>query len=263
VLSKIELTKNLSDLQKNNENYHQIPYDLEIDDLFFLYSLVRERAVTSILEFGTGWSTYVLALSLNENRQLFGESHIRTVRHPNPFKMLTIDASLEYQNIAIERIPEELLSNVEAVVSTPTITQFDGVLCHKFDHLPNFTPDLIYLDGPDHGQVHGDINGFRYLESYTQPIAADILAIEPYLWPETLIVTDGRTANARFLADRFKRNWQVLHDPFGDRTIFRLSETPMGQISEQHINFRLERARQVNQKEIPEGFNSNLGSISF
>jgi hypothetical protein len=85
-------------------------------------------------------------------------------------------------------------------------------------------------------------------------MAADILVIEPYLWPGTLIVNDGRTANARFLVTRLKRDWQILHDPFGDRTIFRLNETSMGQVSEQHINFRLENARQVNQKEIPEGF---------
>ena len=257
MLNKLELAKQLSKLQNKSSKFNQTPYDLEIDDLFFLYSLVRERAITSILEFGTGWSTYVLALSLWENQELFGDSHIRLVRHPNPFRLLTIDASSEYQNIAIERIPDKLRRNIDAVVSTPKITHSDGVLCHKFDHLPNFAPDLIYLDGPDHGQVHGEINGFKYLESFTQPMAADILVIEPYLWPETIIVSDGRTANARFLATRLKRDWQILHDPFGDRTIFRLNETSMGQVSEQHINFRLENARQVNQKEIPEGFKTN------
>jgi len=168
--------------------------------------------------------------------------------------LLTIDASSEYQNIAIERIPDKLRRNIDAVVSTPKIKHLDGVLCHKFDHLPNFALDLIYLDGPDHGQVQGEINGFKYLESFTQPMAADILVIEPYLWPETLIVNDGRTSNARFLVTRLKRDWQILHNPFGDRTIFRLNETSMGQVSEQRINFRLENARQVNQKEIPEGF---------
>jgi hypothetical protein len=235
-----------------------MPYILEIDDLYFLYSLVRERAVTSILEFGSGWSTYVLNLSLWENCQLFGESHIKNVRHPNPFKMITIDASREYQNIAIERIPDDFRKNIEGIVSTPTMTQIEGVLCHRFDHLPNFAPDLIYLDGPDHGQVRGEINGFRYLDSFTQPMAADILTIEPYLWPETLIISDGRTANVRFLADRLKRDWQILHDPFGDRTILRLNETSMGEISERHINFRLKQARIVNQKEIPEGLIPSL-----
>jgi hypothetical protein len=76
--------------------------------------------------------------------------------------------------------------------------------------------------------------------------------IEPFLWPETIIVTDGRTANARFLASRFKRDWQIIHDPFGDRTIFRLNETPLGLISEEHINFRLTQSRKLVSKEKPQ-----------
>ena len=112
--------------------------------------------------------------------------------------------------------------------------------------------DLIYLDGPDHDQVIGVINGFEYKESFTQPMSSDVLMIEPYLWPETIIVTDGRTANARFLASRLKRNWQILEDPFGDRTIFRLHETPLGSISSEHIDFRIKKSRQAVFKEEPQ-----------
>ena len=157
--------------------------------------------------------------------------------------------------IALSRIPQQQLLNIRAVVSVPMLTKFNGVICHKFDYLPNFSPDLIYLDGPDHDQVKGDIDGFRYLESFTQPMGVDILAIEAFLWPETIIVTDGRTANARFLAKRLRREWQILHDPFGDRTLFRLNETALGLISEQHVNFRLNHARVANLKESPERIN--------
>jgi len=57
-----------------------------------------------------------------------------------------------------------------------------------------------YLDGPDPEQVRGKLNGFEYRELHTLPMGADILRIEPHLWPETNIMNDGRTANARFPA---------------------------------------------------------------
>jgi len=226
-------------------------YEPEIDDLYFLYSLVKDKFVTSILEYGSGWSTYALVMALNENLMEFGDEHRRSIRHPDSFKLLTIDASRKYQKGALKRIPLDLQKNITAIVSKPKLTDFGGVICHSFEYVPNFAPDVIYIDGPDHNQVVGSINCFEYRESFTQPMSSDILMIEPYLWPETIIVTDGRTANARFLATRLKRSWQILQDPFGDRTIFRLDETPLGLISEEHINFRLEKSRKLIFKEDP------------
>ena len=226
-------------------------YKPELDDLFFLYSFVREKAVTSILEFGSGWSTAVLSLALHENLQSFGKKHQEFVRHPNPFRLLTIDASEKFQKIALARLPAELNSVIDEVCSTPIINDDLGVISHRFDQLPNFTADLVYLDGPDHDQVKGEIRGFSYVDSFTQPMGSDLLYLEPFFWPESYIITDGRTANARFLETRLKRNWQILHDPFGDRTIFKLSETALGLVSEQHLNFRLNVSRNLIEKEKP------------
>ena len=159
----------------------------------------------------------------------------------------------KFQKIALDRLPPELNSVIDAVCSTPTINDDLGVISHRFNNLPNFSADLIYLDGPDHDQVEGLIRGFSYGDSFTQPMGSDILHLEPFLWPEAYIITDGRTANARFLEMRLKRNWQVLHDPFGDRTIFRLAETALGLVSEQHLAFRLRASRELITKEIPVG----------
>jgi len=233
-------------------------YAPELDDLFFLYSFVREKAITSILEFGSGWSTSVLSLALHENLQSFGAKYTELVRHPNPFQLLTIDASEEFQKIALSRLPSELISVINAECSTPTINDDLGVISHRFGNLPNFSADLIYLDGPDHDQVEGLIRGFTYGEYFTQPMGSDILHLEPFLWPETYIITDGRTANARFLEMRLKRNWQVLHDPFGDRTVFRLAETALGLVSEQHLAFRLRASRELISKEIPAGLSVSM-----
>jgi hypothetical protein len=164
---------------------------------------------------------------------------------------MTIDASSEYQKKAINRIPSEIQKNILPITALTKLTNLNESICHQFDFIPNFAPDLIYLDGPDHDQVIGNFEGFEYKKSFTQPMGIDILMIEPFLWPETIIVTDGRTANARFLASRFKRDWQIMHDPFGDRTVFRLNETPLGLISEEHINFRLVKSRELVSKEKP------------
>ncbi|MFZ4819970.1 MAG: hypothetical protein ACOYLU_15100, partial [Limisphaerales bacterium] len=66
----------------------EAPYEYEIDDLFHLYSTVRKASCVSVLEFGSGWSTLVLALGLHENAEVFGAEHLRSVRHPNPFQLL-------------------------------------------------------------------------------------------------------------------------------------------------------------------------------
>ena len=226
-------------------------YEPELDDLWFLYKLIKDKCITSILEYGSGWSTYAMAIALHENFLDFGLEHIETIRHPNAFKLMTIDASSEYLESAMNRISDKVKENVLPVFSSPILTSLDGVICHKFGSIPNFAPDLIYLDGPDHNQVIGNVEGFEYNESFTQPMGSDLLMVEPFLWPETIIVTDGRTANARFLETRFKRNWQVLHDPFGDRTIFRLAETALGLISEEHVNFRMKKSRETTLKEMP------------
>lgn len=226
-------------------------YEPELDDLWFLYKLIKDKCVTSILEYGCGWSTYVMAIALYENFLDFGLEHRQAIRHPNAFKLMTIDSSKKFLASAMNRISGEIKENVLPVFSSPILTSLDGVICHKFDFIPNFAPDLVYLDGPDHNQVMGNVEGFQYDESYTQPMGSDLLMVEPFLWPETMIVIDGRTANARFLEGRFKRNWQVMHDPYAERTVFRLAETPLGPISEEHVNFRMKKSREVTSKELP------------
>ena len=249
--NELQLFINSLPTQKSLNTVEIYPY--EIDDLYFLYCLVREKSITSIMEFGSGWSTCVLALALYENLIEFGSDYKAIVRNPNPFQLVTIDASMNFLEIALKRIPESHRQLVTALNTKPLLIEYGGVLCHKFDRLPNFSPDLIYLDGPDHDQVVGELSGFKYLDSYTQPMSADIHTIEPFLLPETIIVTDGRTANARFLASRLTRQWQILEDPFGDRSTFRLNETPLGMISELHIQFRLNASRQLRNKELPNG----------
>ena len=73
------------------------------------------------------------------------------------------------------------------------------------------------------------------------PMACDILKYEHFLTPGTIILTDGRTANARFLKSNFQRKWIYKHDIFNDQSIFFLNEKPLGKFNKEQINFYFKR----------------------
>lgn len=228
-------------------------YPPEIDDLYFLYSFVRDHSVVSVLELGGGFSTLALAIAIRENELSFGEDHLANVRHPNPFRLLSIDASESYSEIARGRLGESLLSIVTSHVSSVStnLTAISGQMCSVYDDFPFFIPDLVYLDGPDSDQVVGSVRGFSYTQPHSVPMGSDLLSIEPQLWPGTYIVTDGRVANARFLRNNFRRPWEMLTDYFGNRVVFRLAEESFGQVSSDHMKIRLEASRILLDKELP------------
>lgn len=227
----------------------ELPYEPELDDLYYLYSMVRDTAAVSVLEFGSGWSTLAFALALDENRQAMSDRY--KVRHPNPFRLMTVEVSDEWMSVTLARIPSNILGLVVPQVTQSRLAEYDGQIVSLYERLPFFVPDLIYLDGPDPSQVTGEVDGFTSTELHGLPMAGDLLRLEPHFWPWTVIVTDGRRGNARMLEANLRRNWQVLHDPFGDHTLFRLDETPFGAVSESHIALRLDTARVTRMKDAP------------
>jgi hypothetical protein len=70
-------------------------------------------------------------------------------------------------------------------------------------------------------------------------MSADILTFEHFLLPGTLIVVDGRTANARFLKTNLQRNWVYYHSEEYDQHFFELKEAPLGIYNQRQIEFCL------------------------
>lgn len=236
-------------LDPENPSEQQKSYPFEIDDLYFLYCLTRQVAAVSVMEFGSGWSTLVFAHAVNENRLSMGDSY--RIRHPNPFKVMAVEVDDSWMDNTMSLIPSSLQGIIYPCVSPVELVEFQGSFASLYSTLPAFTPDIIYLDGPDAGQVMGSIRGFTSIKRHQPPMSADILLIEPNLWPWTIVVSDGRSANARFLKTRLRRNWQILEDPFGDRTILRLDENPFGPVSHDHITARLRVSYEVFEKQAP------------
>ncbi len=219
------------------------PYGPELDDLHHLYALARRWAIVSALEFGSGWSTAVLALAIEENERSFDGGY--DVRHPNPFRLLSVDVSADYSAQAVQRLPDDVRRCVIPHVTGARLVEYDGRWASLYDDLPPFVADLIYLDGPEPGQVQGTSDGFVLEDPHGLPNSADLLRLEPMLWPETVVIVDGRTANARFLHANLQRSWQTLRDPYGDRTTFFLDETSFGEISSRHLAARRRLGREL------------------
>jgi hypothetical protein len=234
----------VAQVEPTNQNYPQgwstgEPYPIEWADLVRLFALVRLRRVTKVLEFGCGYSTAVIAHGLARNEADHGSEVRDQLRRAEPFMIHAVDAMPQFIDIARRRLGAELAERVQFHHSAVRMTEFAGRICTSYDTIPNICPDLIYLDGPDQHEVEGSISGISTRHFDRWPLACDILKIEHFLLPGTLILVDGRTANARFLKSNLQREWRYEHDQEGDVHYFEMIEDPLGKWNRRQIEFCL------------------------
>lgn len=215
------------------------PYPIEWLDLSRLYALIRARHVISAMEFGCGYSTAIIAHGLSCNERHDGQFVRESLRRTDPYRLDVVDDMEQYIDVTRERLPLDLRRRVTFLHSAVRMTTFNDRICTEYETLPNVCPDFIYLDGPDQHYVQGDVNGISTRALDRMPMACDVLKIEHFLLPGTLIVTDGRTANARFLIANFQRSWRHEHDEEGDVHYFELIEEPIGRWNRRQIEFCL------------------------
>ena len=213
------------------------PFPPELDDLCRLHYLVISRKVTTILEFGIGKSTYVLNDALRHNEKKYGNFVKEKLRRSNPFELHSIDNYQDWIDSVKSKAAPELSANTYLHCCDLNIGTFNDRLCTYYDDLPNISPDLIYLDGPDQFSAKGSVRGLSTNHPDRMPMAADLLAIEHFLIPGTLIVVDGRAANARFLKANFQRNWVYSYFPEFDQHFFELDEEPLGPYNQDYLDF--------------------------
>lgn len=206
-------------------------------DLYSLYTQTRQSKTIAVLEFGAGWSTLAFEIALRENKEDCETAGGLAIRHPNPFHIMTIDCSNDFLSLALKRIPPSGIT-IKPVITLARMAEVDGKICTLYDSFPAFTADLIYIDGPDcdPSQVYGDVDGFNLNfgsdgKIYGLPMAGDLIRVEQFLWPGTKIITDGRGAQANFLKDNFRRNWNHIYDEKLDQHILSLDEPAWGEHS--------------------------------
>ncbi|MFK8006484.1 MAG: hypothetical protein AB8H03_08940 [Saprospiraceae bacterium] len=212
---------------ENDASVAVIPADIE--DLVRLHQLIRQRKSFTVLEFGVGFSTVVIADALKKNKKDWENLTSQPkIRNRFMFQCFSVDTAEKWINISKERLPKELENFVHFQLSDVEIGTFNGQICHFYKNLPDIIPDFIYLDGPDPKAVKGSINGMTFQCSERTVMSGDLLLMESILLPGTFVLIDGRTNNARFLKNNLRRNYEIIWDQKGDVTTFELKEERLG-----------------------------------
>tara|TARA_Y100000768_G_scaffold113266_1_gene83467 strand:- start:22886 stop:23635 length:750 start_codon:yes stop_codon:yes gene_type:complete len=243
---KIPSKKKLRSIQNYFERYKLFnhlkkdrnTYAPDLNDLYYIHQFILLNKRTTVLEFGCGWSTVVMknALDINKKKYL---ARIKKLRKKNFFELFTLDNQRKYLSITKNKCKKILgkKSKINFFYSENKMTTFNGRICSEYTKLPKINPDFIYLDGPDPTSTKGNIKGFNTNHLELMPMSCDILKIEHFLLPGTIILSDGRTANVRFLKSNFQRNWIHIDDTVNDQHILYLDEKSLGKINDKILNF--------------------------
>ena len=218
---------------------NNVPYPPVWDDLVRLHRLVRTRRVTTVLEFGCGYSTVVLADALAKNEKECNSFVSANLRRSNAFEIHSVDDMDYFIKITRDRLATDLKKRVFFKQSDVQMTTFSGRICTEYVELPNIAPDFIYLDAPSQDSAKGEVSGISTRHADRLPMSCDLLKIEHFLLPGTFILVDGRTANSRFLRSNFQRNWKYEFDVASCTHTFELCETPLGRYNKDQIEFCL------------------------
>ena len=83
----------LSKRKKPSVNEMKInePLIPELNDLYNLYQYILINKRTTILEFGSGWSTLIFSLALKELRDKFS-NEVKSLRRNNPFELFVLES---------------------------------------------------------------------------------------------------------------------------------------------------------------------------
>lgn len=213
--------------------------EANLSDLGRLHWLALSRKVVNVLEFGSGYSTAVLAHAMSLLHAHFQPWAAANTRIDNPFHVYSVEEEQRYLETSQARLGPERARFATISRSAVELVTHDSRVATVYSQLPNINPDFIYLDGPSQFGTTQSLNGFSIAHRARMPMSADILRFEFFLEPGTLVLVDGRTQNARFLKSYLRRNWAYLHDPKGDVHYFELQEEPLGKLNARKLEFCL------------------------
>jgi len=204
------LEKLFSDNDKENLEFRLFVSEHKIADVVNLHKKITYNQFKSVIEFGSGISTVVMAHAMLKNHEKY---NIKGTVH-------TVEANPKWADLVRKRIIEIGLEEyVELSTSTPRLSKIGGQICHFFDELPDVRPELMYLDGPDPRDVEGSINGIT-INGLHFVVAADPLLYEYSFYPGFQMIVDGRYTNVQFLINNLKRRYRIKRDFVKNVTTF-------------------------------------------
>jgi len=239
----ISISENNIPLKVNEIVSKNLPeYPPMLEDLYRLYQFTTLNKRTTILEFGSGWSTLILFMALSQNKNNF-ISDVKRLRRNNAFEIFSVENKKKYLQKTKEKLNKfapknlNLKAKINLIYSEVYMDKINDRYCTKYKNLPLCNPDLIYLDGPNLFSTKNKINNFTVDHKDLMPMVGDIIRFENFLTPGTIIITDGRSANAQFLNDNFKRNWLYEYDEDFDQHLFYLDAKSLGKWNNLQLKF--------------------------
>ena len=214
-------------------------YPAQLRDLYRLYQFVFLNKRTTVLEFGSGYSSLIFAHSLWLLNKNFA-TEVKKIRIVNAFELFILENEKKFLTITknkIKRFFKRKTIKIHYYLSTVKMIMFRGFFATEYNQLPQCNPDFIYIDGPDQFKVKNKQSGITVAHKDMMPMMCDILKFEYFYTPGTIIIVDGRSANAKFLLDNLKRNWLYKNDKKFDQHIFYLDDPVLGYYNQQKINF--------------------------
>ena len=245
IKKKLKFIVELSKRKKDNVNKmtEKEKYYPNLNDLYRLYQFILLNKRTTVLEFGSGWSTLIFNLALEELKNKYSKQ-VNSLRRNNPFELFVLENQKKYLNITKNRINKinqafkiKQGTKINYNFSNVEMTLFNNRICTQYKKVPLCNPDFIYLDGPEQFNVKKNINGISTRHKDMMPMICDILKFEYFYTPGTILVCDGRGANAAFLKDHFKRKWRYINDKLNDQHIFWLDDPILGKYNKLQLEF--------------------------
>jgi predicted O-methyltransferase YrrM len=118
-----------------------------MSDYLTLYEEVRSRKPVEVLEFGTGFTTVVMAHALMEN----------TAEGSPPGRITSMEEDEGWTKTALDALPANVAPVIEIIHSPKTdgfYKMFRGV---QYTEIPDRAYDFVFSDGPErHSPVNGD-----------------------------------------------------------------------------------------------------------
>ena len=241
-LEKFFINRKLERFVKLSKNYKKdfsTPFSKSLlkpnlRDLYFIYNLIIKKKRITSLEFGCGFSSEIIAIALDENKKMY-QKNIKLLRRNHAFKNFVVDNEKKYLNILRKR--SSYKKNIIFNYSKCYMELHNNNYVIRYDKLPMVSPDFIYLDGPSQNNIINRSVKMSVNDKDLMPITCDILLIEYYLIPGTIVLIDGRGANAQYLLDNFKRKWKYKYFRAFDMHYFELISEPLGEINIKQLRF--------------------------
>jgi hypothetical protein len=158
-------------------------YQYSTTEMWRLFKDMRARKPETVMEFGVGCSTLVIAAALKKNGR---------------GRLITVDGSEEWLGVCRDAMPADLAPFVS--FNHVPVEKLSDQHAHRYARLPEATLDYLFMDGPSIQHIP-DWQG--------PPIAADPIVSNMKFNKGARIIVEGRTANVEYLKSRLGPSWRL------------------------------------------------------